>query len=69
MLTFVFMLKNIQPEFVEDSFKAAFQRPDKKAASFTQEQFQKIIDALGKKLACALPKESLIKANESAEHQ
>ena len=54
---------------IVDSFKAAFQRPDKEAASFTKAQFQKIIETLGKKLATALPKESLVKASQSVEHQ
>ena len=39
------------------SFKAAFQRPDVEAASFTKGEFQRIVEALSQKLTMAFPKE------------
>lgn len=39
------------------SFKAAFQRPDAEAASFTKAEFQRIVEALSQKLTMAFPKE------------
>ena len=48
------------------SFKAAFQRPDTGAPSFSKADFHKIIDALGRKLASSLPKESLVKATHGS---
>ena len=37
------------------SFKAAFQRPDTEAPTFSKADFQRIIDLLAKKLGNALP--------------
>ena len=53
---------------IVDSFKVAFQNPDKEAASFTKAQFQKIREALGDKLASAVAEESLAKASQSSQH-
>jgi hypothetical protein len=67
-----------QPETFIDSFvnncaaemtwMQIFFRLTKELASFTKAQFQTIIDALGKKLVSALPRVTLVKTNESAEH-
>ena len=53
---------------IVDSFKVAFQKPDKEAASFTKAQFQQIREALGEKLASVVAKRTLAKAGQSSQH-
>jgi len=53
----------------EMTWMQIFFRLTKELASFTKAQFQTIIDALGKKLVSALPRVTLVKTNESAEHR
>ena len=48
------------------SFKAAFQRPDVSAPSFSKTDFHKIIDALGRRLAGTLPMKVLAKASRDS---